>query len=247
MAILIDSNSEWPQINSILDILSFTAMGWSYIVSDLGSPAVQNICDCSSSVPTDADAYIAWEAFGGENMYLSSYNLTDGEAPVAFASRPAIGTWWHWYIQCSGSGANQLVGGWRPWNSSVYVTATNTLMPNSATAGTVALLLGSNGATFYANSIFAGFKLYNTPLNEIDILSESFYYVPVYWSNLTMCVPFLGNSLANCMLDISPNGNNFTQNGSMSIVDGPPIMWSKRRAKSPYNVPTPGAIAWWRA
>jgi len=240
MAIRISDSSSYYQRSSALTLTSFTAMGWGYQVSDRGTNTTQSIFTGTRAIPTNADTFLNWEEVT-EIMQIGSWDSVTTNRG-ALASRPSLGTWFHWYVTCSGSGANELKGAWRPAGSSIYVSATTTLAPNST--GTGLARIGAYSASSWGNIRLAAYKQYSTALSEINILTESFYYLPVQFVNLTQCSPILASSVSNGTLDYSANGNNFTSSGSPTIEEGPPIMWSKQNPKPLYKSAGEIGIAW---
>lgn len=243
MSIRVSDGTSYYQRNSALTLTAFTAMGWGYQVIDRGTNTGQTIFTASRAIGTNADVYLNWEDTT-EAMWLGSW---DGASTneSSFASRPSLLQWFHWYVVCYGTGANDLVGGWRSPGSSIYVSTSLQLAPNSS--GTGDARIGAYGAAAWGNIRLAAYKQYNATLIESEILAESFYYMPVRFANLAACVPIIAGTAALGITDYSANGADFTNNGSLTIEEAPPILWSKRRARPQYKIPTPGTIAWWRA
>ena len=89
---------------------SFLVMGKSYIVNDRSNTTSQHLVSFAAAAGGDFAARLAWGDFTN-TMTLFTYDGTINNF-VDFASRPATGRWFFWYMQCAGSGAGQLTAGW---------------------------------------------------------------------------------------------------------------------------------------
>ena len=96
----------------------------------------------------------------------------------------------------------------------------------------------------YLNGEVAALKIYSgVALSLAQIWNESQYYIPVRTSNLFIWSPFVEKD-ETTFRDYSGNGRNWTEGGTVTYVDGPPIPW--RPVKRKLFIPTaaePGGLS----
>src|ERR1700752_410627 len=114
MGIRLDASGDYLNRASAFTTSSFTAMGWCQVASDLG-PSEMPIFVGMASVGSDADVYLIWRQGGSGSLPMTvvCFDAVGGDQLTTFGSKPAVGEWFHWYIKCSGTGANLLEAGWR--------------------------------------------------------------------------------------------------------------------------------------
>jgi hypothetical protein len=218
--------NEYPLRTSAVDVVSHTACGWCQIVSDTGSGS-QPVYAATRTYGTNLDVMLSWE-FDSDpgNMYISSFNGV-GETRSVFASRPSTGDWFFWYVIVA-TGANGIQAGWRRLDDASYVTAAVTTQTTTATG---AIRLGNDGFSQWADSRLGAFKLWSTSLALAEVEAERLSFAPQRTANLVQWSPMVDAAKANCLLDFSGNGNNFTESGTLTVEGGPPVRFRQGRRK----------------
>lgn len=88
------------------------------------------------------------------------------------------------------------------------------------------------GADHYASvsgsANFAALKIWDAALTLDEIEKERWQYLPNRLLNLHLFSPFI-NTGGTSFLDISGNGRNWTEAGTVTDADGPPIPWKMGR------------------
>lgn len=215
MAVRLDAAGDYLQRTANLPTnTAFTVCGWSRIISDQGALIYQPIV---TSINGSYDGWaIEWSVPTASSQMQVACRVSGSDTSIAaFASRPAVGTDFFWYIKCSGTGANQCEGGWRPADSNTFVTATATM---SASAGASDdLRLGNLDSWYYLDGRFWNVKCWDRALTAAELLIESYYARPMFQAsaNFWWPLPNSGNTA-----DASGNGRNATVGGTLATEDG---------------------------
>jgi hypothetical protein len=221
-------------------ITSFTVCGIAQIATNKGSGVSQPIFTSAITIGTTFDVLLYWDqpTVAG-SMAIASVNAAG--TFTAFASRPAAGAWFEWYIRCSGTGANLLAAGWRNLGASAWVTATTTL-DTGATMGTM-ILGGDGSAATFADIRHASYREYSRVLGTPEIEQEHVYATPFNTGDLTnaFAVPSgedlalfdrPGHAASTRWPDYSGFGNEWTQfAGAFETEPGPSIQFAPQRFK----------------
>jgi hypothetical protein len=127
---------------------------------------------------------------------------------------------WHFAAQSvSGTTFNCYI---RSITDSSFTTATDDASSSSYVA-TSWYRCGAAGITSNRmDGYVAGVKIWEAVLTEDELWTESQRLTPVRFANLHSCYPLIGNHGTQ---DIGPNGYAFTEVGSPTVQDGPPITW----------------------
>lgn len=229
MALRVDAVGDSLSRASALTITSFTLMGWSQVVTDRGATTWQQL----AGAQVTADAYIAWGWSTNDGTSsvseLGNWNGTTWTS-VIFGSRPAVGDWFHWYLKCAGTGANQLEAGWRRLQDSSYVTGTTTL-GSGITGSASALISNDPNFSFWGNMRHAAIKGYSGALSAGDIERERLTFAPQSTTNLLFSVPMVHATVADSVRDFGGAGANFTAGGTLTVEGGPPIAFRQGRRR----------------
>jgi hypothetical protein len=218
MALRLNASNETLTRSSPPALTSFTVCGWAYIVTDRGNGLTQPIV---SFTPTAA-AYLVWEIDSSANtMQIGSYDGGATANNANFGSRPAVATWFFFYLRCSGTGANLLQGGWALREDAAFTTATTTLTTTTRTG----LALNDTGFTEHSDIRLAGVKVWDATLTDAELLNERATLRPSRFTNLHLWTPLIAAVAADNITDLSGNGRNWTAGGSQTVEDGPPVGW----------------------
>jgi hypothetical protein len=219
-------------------ITSFTVCGIAQIATNKGSGVSQPIFTSSITIGTTFDVLLYWDqpTVAG-SMAIASVNAAG--TFTAFASRPAAGAWFEWYIRCSGTGANLLAAGWRNLGASAWVTATTTL-DTGATMGTM-ILGGDGSAATFSDIRHASYREYNRVLGTPEIELEHVYATPFNTGGLTNALAFPSQAdlvafdrkafAATRWRDYSGNGGTWTEFAGAFELEtvAPPIQFAPTR------------------
>ena len=156
---------------------SFTFCGWSRITSDVGA-ALQIPFWLGDGSANGA----AWCWDGTDNTgYLLYFSSGSSKYGAAFSSRPAVGSWFFWYVRCSGTSSGNLQGGWRSlttagWDSQVS-SQIDAYTPTS-------VLLMTQFSSVYTDGRVAAVKGWDRVLTDDELLLESQYYRAIQRTSL---------------------------------------------------------------
>ena len=112
MSVLFDASSEYvSRTSSLPGFASFTVCGWTKVSNYTADKHM-----VFRAVPTGATGgatlYFQLQDSGGSTLQIGFWSGSVNSAG-AFASRPAPGDWFFWYVRALGTGAGQLQAGWR--------------------------------------------------------------------------------------------------------------------------------------
>lgn len=133
---------------------------------------------------------------------------------------PSDGAWYHLaMVRASASSLLLYVNGAQEAN--------NTTSVSGRTAST-RMEVGAYSTSDYnpMNGRVAAIKIYTTNLSASEIQNEMRTYVPQRTANLHIWTPAVENTAGNADNDYSGNGNNWTAGGTLTLEDGPPIVWA---------------------
>lgn len=188
----------------------YTVMGWIYLVSDLNAAGRFWSLNTNSTtndfdfvgVNTDGTTLIARTAVGAATTTGSGSNLS-------------IATWYH--VALVRSATNML---------DVYLNGTLDSNHTRSTSGRTAVTRMEAGAWTTGNANrsdarMAAMKAYSTNLTAAEIAAEMLSYAPIRTSNLYEWWPLLPG--ANRPNGFSANVRHWTEGGTLTDEDGPPI------------------------
>lgn len=84
------------------------------------------------------------------------------------------------------------------------------------------------------NGRHSNFKAWSTNLSQAEVQQEMRSYTPVRTANLYSWTPFVDASTGSDFLDYSGNGRNWTETGTVTFEDNPPISWRQGKNKRIY-------------
>ena len=209
---------------------NFTASGWCQVISDVGANTLQPIY---SHLSAGLDGLLfGWEGGGSELMGITCLLAGASSSTATFASRPATGTSFFWYVRCSGTGASQLEAGWRSMGSNTWVTAAATM--SAAAAAPTLLQLGRVSAnSTYANARHWSIKVWDRVLTDAELLIESSLRRVMFPSSINFHWPL---RTASDTRDLSGNARVPTVNGTPTTSDDGYLAGPRRRIFFPATV-----------
>jgi hypothetical protein len=92
-----------------------------------------------------------------------------------------------------------------------------------------AFCVGDISSGYPGTGNFAAVKVWDAQLTAAEIEAERWSYMPRRLANLHLWTPLIGSSAANCAIDWSGNGKNWTVVSTPTVIDGPPIPWRGSR------------------
>lgn len=148
-------------------------------------------------------AALEWRSLGSDTMSLRTDNTSAVATRTNFASRPAVGEYFFWYLKCSGTGAGAVEGGWCYLDGSAMVTQTGTLQ--SGTDGAVALLIIGGVISADLRGQMAGLRQWTAALTADELEVERHHtYATMQRGNLIGEYPLW--DVATSLTDFSGNG-----------------------------------------
>lgn len=200
---------------------NFTLTYWHYMVSDT------NNYTCIFWFGEDGDTAAAYigTAVDGTTSQIWQRSAQRGSNGTAYT----VGEWHH-YALVSNTAANSAFTFYRDGVSDITGTW-------AATAG---IQTGSGGRIWtsddpwneLADARYANIQVWESQLTVAQIQNQMEQYVPIAdFGNLFAWWPCVSNGT----VDLSGNGRTFTQNGTVTAADGPPIPWIAQRRR--YFIP----------
>lgn len=224
-----------------------TICGLGRIEANAGS-ATQLIAAFSDSA-SYFSAALEWRAAGTDSMFVR-VDTTGGVANrTAFASRPAVGELFFWYLKCSGTGAGQVEGGWGYLDGSAMVTATTALQ--SGTDGAVALLILGGVISSHLRGQLGAFRQWTAALSAAELENERYQIYASRRDNLIGEYPFW--DVATSLTDFSGNGATLTNlsgfggTAPSDTAEGFPVRIRARRAGRAVFAPAAAYTLWAQA
>jgi hypothetical protein len=193
-------------------ITAFTIMCWAKISTD------RNAYSCILCIGTTNDGNLYYLGTGSDGTTLLMYNpANDGPN----GTNLTVGTWYHVALVCDGTSTGNL---------RAYLNGVLNSTHNGHNGPTNAMMrFGNNFYTEFFNGCVAAVKVYSAALSADRILQERLYYTPVHTTNLQSWTPLMHPTAGSNGTDFSGSAFNFTVNGTLTVEDGPPIAWSRRR------------------
>jgi hypothetical protein len=199
---------------------AYTMMGWfRYPSSPTGAPNV--IFAITNTAGTQYDL------LRHDNNVLAT--IVSGTTTTG--STLSANTWYHVALVRSGTG-----------NLDVYLDGNPTadISDTTSVSGRASANQESVGgilATYDMNGDLGGVKEWSTNLTAAEIAREMYSFRALKRTNLfreTLILP------GDRTKDISGNGYDWTENGTITDAQNPPISWSGGRIKNPYEAATAG-------
>lgn len=204
---------------SLPSATSFTITAWARITSFATDTGIFGLGDNGTGT--------AWKnaCIGKPSWDNYFYVTSDGGAASITGLTPATNTWYFFALSVAASGASNLKGYIGSASSGNLATVSGTADSFTPTGMVV-------GKDLYWNVVFPGqvaaIKIWNAALTAEELEKERFFYSPIRTANLHLWCPCVDSAIANNIVDLSGNAKNFTQTGTPSVADGPPISWQKK-------------------
>lgn len=166
-----------------------------------------------------ADVFLNWgNTTDALSMVIGSYRTGagGGDYEVAFASRPAIGEDFFYYVRSGGSG---LEAGWRRPTDSAWVTATCTSVTWSGATPTLRVNTDAFGE--WGNRRQGALYVYDNALTDSELLNQMTQVDPI--ESAWGFYPFNDPDVADNVTDQSGNGRNLTSSGTLTVEENFPI------------------------
>lgn len=198
---------------------SFTMAVWARITSFAADAGILGLGDNGTGT--------AWKnaGIGKPNWDSYFYVTSDGGAASITGLTPSINTWYFFALSVAASGANNLKGYIGSASSGALATASGTADSFTPSGMVVGKDLYWNVAS---PGQVAAIKIWDAALTADELELERRFFAPVRLANLHLWCPCVDDTVANNKIDLSGNGKDFTQTGTPTIADGPPIRWARK-------------------
>lgn len=208
---------------------AFTALGY-FAQRGTQSASGANLFAVSAS------AFSNYMYIGYNSTNISLVTPTGNTTIIA---APATDTWFFFAITNAGTGATDLKGYYAALGDTALTTASRT--GRSFTVATIGC--SDNSAGLWTNGDFANPRVYDAVLTQAELENERQSLLPTRTANINLWTPTIDSTLANCVLDMSGNGRNWTSAGTPTVQSNPPVSWGSPVQTLPYYVPAGGVSA----
>jgi hypothetical protein len=211
MAIVMDAAGEkYTRTTSLPAVTAFTIMGWVTISEVYDYHGFFAFGDTTGS-----RSVVLGTSGGGQ-----TFKLEEGaEGAQVLGTTLSFDTWYHVTVTCAGSGANQLIGYLNGVSDVVGTIDANVTAEN--------LVIGSDPVfgNPVLNGRMAAVKIWGAALTANEILNERHYFAPVRLTNINSWYPMVDTVVADNLIDRN-GAANLTAGGTLTIGNGPPILWA---------------------
>ena len=217
MGVILNASGEYlKRTTDLPSTTNFTLCGWAKVTS-AGNEYQYWGLESEGENPGD------WLQIGINNANTLQISRTGGGADLGqwgSGILPGDGDWFFYFIMNSGTGSLDFIGGVMKLGETFTTTAS---IGQSFTPGQ--LTLGNDGWDEYFPSWEGAYtKVWDAVLSQAELGQEIFSAKPVRTANLHIWSPhFPGSGERN--LDYSGNGRDWTEAGTPTDGDGPPISW----------------------
>lgn len=239
MAVRADANSEYLNrtTGGFYSTSPLSACFWANLITD------RNVSGLGwMIVLTPGGDYLTWYNASGDGTTFLWEHAVGAALDQLGSFNLSLNTWYFFAITRNGTGAGGTIHYRRAATETSFTTASGTFSGAAFTPNDEYVL--SNWydlvAGWFAGRI-AALKQWNAILTVDELMQESYYFSPIRWTNLQSWHPFVNDGITQAMLDFGPNGRNFSQTGTLTIEDGPPIIWMPSRRKFWSPAPAIGA------
>lgn len=208
-----------------------------YLERTASLPASNSIAACGwikqYSRPASSGPMVFFLGNSGTTNYfgLIMADKGDGNAYVfdhlgaqAIGACPADGTWIFWFIMYDGQ---YLQAGFQAAGAATLTS--NYLTRSYSFTPALMALSGIGLAENYLDATIGPVKIWGSVFaTNAELDAERLQYLPSKLTNLHLFSPFI-NTGGTSFLDISGNGRNWTEGGTVTDEDGPPIPWKMGR------------------
>jgi len=205
---------------------TFSWSAWIYRVGS-ASGSVDGVLVMFGEDSTNLDWYLCGCTDGGVLQLFTDGTTYNG-------STISDATWYHLFCtKAAGTGA------WKLYLDGVLDISGNGDVDVSATPSTLCLFDLAPDPVNAFNGRIAAFKFWDANLDGLAE-QERWSYEAYNRDNLYLEWPMIDASAANLGVDISGNGRAGTVNGTLTVEDGPPILWNAQRHRKTYIFPAAG-------
>ncbi len=220
MAIRFDASGDYlTRTASLPTITSFTMMGWVKISVDAND--YQCFMALGTSAPGSSDASMFYGGTDSDGTSQMAYCPNTGQISTGGIGSMTVAKWYYAAIVVSGSGAGQFL--YYMIDPATGSVSTITAAGGAVTAGYMVVGEDNYGGDNW-NGCAENYLVYSAALSLADIQQQIWQRMPVRTANLNGWYPFLNDTK-----DYSGNGNNWTENGSLTYESGPGVAWKKTK------------------
>jgi len=218
------TNAYFSRTSNLVNTASggrYTIMLWMYHLSVTGFRNIvfAGIDDSTTqTLQIDAGTLQAWVNVSGTNGSAISTN-----------------TWYHVAIVKDGDSTN---------NYKIYLNGALDIQMTVQNFTATKLTIGAwNAGADFASARYCIVKVWSTNLTAAEIAQEQYVIRPVKAGNLLGFYPMFPNS-GERVIDYSGNGYNWTENGTVTDEDPPPVSWGSGAYFMPYVAPSSGGTTY---
>lgn len=229
MAIRFDASGEYLlRTTGLPPIASWTGMGWFYLAADTNQYAT---CIAFGDAPGTGNFYSLGTFTDG--LTIASWNGVDELTGTTLS----LGVWYHLAITVAGTGAGQY---------KLYLNGAVDITSDGFASVTAAqLYVGTDSGNVSAHRLDGGasaLKFWDVALTQAEIQQEMLTIRPQRFASLNAWYPcFFGSG--ERARDYSGLGRNWTENGTLTDEDGPPVSWGASVWIPPYFAAAAPALA----
>jgi len=199
------SGDSLKRTTNLPTITAWTVMGWAYLVASANT--YNNIFSVGKS--SAGSSYYCTYTNSSRVLYVYS-----GTGAGVAGSTLSLGTWYHIAMVCSGTGAGNLV---LYLNGVADITTSGSIYPTMQ-----AIMAGNDPDSDYMTGRLAAVKIWSAALSATEIAQEMYSISPRRFENLNGFYPIWPGDRTT---DYSGNGNLWTENGTLTDEDPPPVSY----------------------
>lgn len=216
MAVLLNANTDaLTRSDSVPSETAFTITAWIKRAGNGGA-----VIECAVYIRSDPINQIPAIMCSGGQLVLN--DAAGGEHSFFAVSN---GVWYFVAMACGATGTTALKGYAATGSNALTAVTGNMGAFNQQVMG-----LGYANADVWFNGTIGAVKVWDAALTQSEIEQERWQYLPNRSANLHLFSPFI-NTGGTSFLDISGNGRNWTEAGTVTDEDGPPIPWKMGRSR----------------
>jgi hypothetical protein len=194
-----------------LDEQNFSVCFWYYCLGQGGSSSTFNPIFTLSNSVGSSYRMLHFSATGSDVHHGWSY----GSSEILVST--STNNWYFLGLTSSGTATGDQDAYGAGVSDSIS-TESNDGAADSFTEDTFAF--SGADSTYWANCRIAAFKAWDAVLTQAEIEKERWTYIPQRESNIHMWSPLIDD-----LTDYGPNGRDWTETGTVTYEDGPPISW----------------------
>ncbi len=218
MAFRLDNSSKWlTRSTNLPSPTNFSICGWSNLRASVPLGMLGTLWEPN----TPLYVQIGTDSSGTGICVTTEYG---GNTIFPTIGTPGLNNWFFWGLTCSGSGLNQVTGYYGSANDQGLVSSTAHL----GNVFTPTLLEFGNDYLYneYVTADMGAIYVYDGVLTFDEMVRQKIGMLPVRTDILNGWYPANNLLETDAAKDSSGLGRDLTLNGSISMVDGPPVSWS---------------------